>query len=489
MKTVFLSVLSIVVSTALGSTRLVTAAPSTAGGPLLVPDEEPLTDRYREAAGRILGAALQDVEGWEKVTYLTTDIGHRLSGSSALERAIEWAHARMQAEELQNVRLQPVKVPHWVRGKEYAEVVSPVGKPLLILGLGGSVGTPPEGITAPIVVARSFDELEALGRERVEGKMVLYAPPWMDYLRNVAYRRDGASRAAKLGAVAALVRSVTDRSLYTPHTGSMRYADDIRRIPAAAVTVEDMYWMQRMTKAGHEVEVKLYMEAKNLPEADSANVIAEIVGSEEPEEIVVMGGHFDSWDVGQGAHDDGAACIAAWQALKILRDLGLRPRRTLRVVLWTNEENGLGGGRAYRESVGDDIGNHVAAIEMDGGVEKPIGFGFGLEGVDREDTNNPTYEVALEKLRQIGRLLDGIDAGQIQRGGGGADIGPLMQDGVPGLAARNVHNLYRDLHHTHADTLDKVDPQDFRQSIAILAVMGYVLADMPGRLVPTEASK
>ena len=488
MKTVFLSVLSIVVS-ALGRTTLLTAMLSIVGGPLLAQGKEPLTDRYREAAGRILGTALQDVEGWEKLTHLTTEIGNRLSGSSGLERAIEWAHARMKAEGLQNVRLQPVKVPHWVRGKEYAEVVSPVEKPLGILGLGGSVGTPPEGITAPIVVVRSFDELEALGREKVEGKILLYAPPWMDYSRNVAYRRAGASRAAKLGAVAALVRSVTDRSLYTPHTGSMQYEDDIPQIPAAAVTVEDMGWMHRMTKAGHEVEVKLYMEAKNLPEADSANVIAEIIGSEKPEEIVVMGGHFDSWDVGQGAHDDGAACIAAWQALKILKDVGLRPRRTLRVVLWTNEENGLGGGRAYRESVGDDIGNHVAAIEMDGGAEKPIGFGFGLEDVDRDDTSSPTYEVAFEKLRQIGRLLDGIDAGEIQRGGGGADIGPLMRDGVPGLSARNVHDHYRDWHHTHADTLDKVDPQDFRQSIAMLAVMGYVLADMPGRLVPIGASK
>ena len=489
MKTVFLSVFSIVASSALESTTLLKAASSTAGEPLSTQSEETLTERYQEAAGKILGAALQDVEGWEKVTYLTTDIGHRLSGSSALERAIEWTYARMKAEGLENVRLQPVKVPHWVRGKEYAEVVSPFAKPFGILGLGGSIGTPPEGITASIVVARNFDELEALGREKVEGKMVLYAPPWMDYSRNVAYRRAGASQAAKLGAVAALVRSVTDRSLYTPHTGSMQYADDLPRIPAAAVTVEDMLWMQRMRKAGNEVEVKLYMEAKNLSEADSANVIVEIVGSEKPEEIVVMGGHYDSWDVGQGAHDDGAACIAAWQALKILKDLGLRPRRTLRVVLWTNEENGLGGARAYRELVGDDIGNHVAAIEMDGGVEKPIGFGFGLEGVDPEDKSNPTYEVAREKLREIGRLLDGINAGQIQRGGGGADITPLIQDGVPGLAARNVHHIYRDIHHTHADTLDKVDPQDFRQNIGILAVMGYVLADMPDRLIPTEANK
>ena len=463
--------------------RSVLAATVLIGSVGLLTAKGKLTERYRDAAGRIVGTALQDVEGWEKLTYLTTEIGPRLSGSSGLERAIEWAHATMEEEGLENVRLQAVKVPHWVRGKEFAAVLSPLEKPLGILGLGGSVGTPPEGITAPVVVVRSFDELEDLGRERVEGKIVLYAVPWMSYPRNREYRGAGASRAAKLGAVAALIRSATDRSLYTPHTGGMRYEDGVPQIPAAAITLEDMAWMQRVANGGHEIVVKLYMEAKNLPEADSANVIAEIVGSEKPEEIVVMGGHYDSWDVGQGAHDDGAACIAAWQALKILKDLGLRPRRTLRVVLWTNEENGLAGGRAYREMVGDDIDNHVAAIEMDGGAERPIGFGFGLEGVVSGDMSNPTYEVAFEKLQEIGRLLDGIDAGEILRGGGGADIGPLMRDGVPGLAQRTVRERYRDWHHTHADTLDKVDPQDFRKAVAMLGVMGYVLADMPTRLI------
>ena len=463
--------------------RSVLAATVLIGSVGLLTAKGKLTERYRDAAGRIVGTALQDVEGWEKLTYLTTEIGPRLSGSSGLERAIEWAHATMEEEGLENVRLQAVKVPHWVRGKESAEVLSPLEKPLGILGLGGSVGTPPEGITAPVVVVRSFDELEALGHERVEGKIVLYAVPWMSYPRNREYRDAGASRAAKLGAVAALIRSATDRSLYTPHTGGMRYEDGVPQIPAAAITLEDMAWMQRVDNRGHEVVVKLYMEAKNLPEADSANVIAEIVGSEKPEEIVVMGGHYDSWDVGQGAHDDGAACIAAWQALKILKDLGLRPRRTLRVVLWTNEENGLAGGRAYREMVGDGIDNHVAAIEMDGGTERPIGFGFGLEGVASGDMSNPTYEVAFEKLQQIGRLLDGIDAGEILRGGGGADIGPLMRDGVPGLAQRTVRERYREWHHTHADTLDKVDPQDFRKAVAMLGVMGYVLADMPTPLI------
>jgi len=444
--------------------------------------DESLAERYREVAGRIIGAALTDVDGWEKLTYLTTEIGHRLSGSKELERAIEWAHEGMKKEDLENAILQPVKVPHWVRGDEYAEVVAPVSKSLSILGLGSSVATPEEGITAPVVVVESFDELQSLGREKVEGKIVVYAVAWEGYGRTVRYRGAGASQAAKLGAVAALVRSATGTSIYSPHTGGMRYEEGVPKIPAAAVTVEDAMWMKQMAEAGKEIQVKLYMEAKSLPEADSANVIAEITGSEKPEEVVVMGGHYDSWDVGQGAHDDGAACIAAWQALTIIKELGLRPRRTLRVVLWTNEENGLRGGRGYREWVGDDVSNHVAAIEMDGGAERPIGFGFGLVGVDPGE-ESPEYEAAFKKLQQIGSLLDVIEAGEVTRGGGGADIGPLMQDGVPGLGLRTVGEHYFDWHHTRADTLDKVDIQNFRKAIALLGVFGYVLADMPDRLV------
>jgi carboxypeptidase Q len=227
------------------------------------------------------------------------------------------------------------------------------------------------------------------------------------------------------------------------------------------------------------------MEAETLPDTTSANVIAEIRGTEAPDEIVVMGGHYDSWDVGQGAHDDGAGCIAAWQALRILKKLDLRPRRTLRVVLWTNEENGLAGGKAYRELVGNEIDNHVAAIEMDGGAERPVGFGFGLNGVE-PDSGDPIYEAAFRNLQAIGSLLDGIEGGQIKRGGGGADIGPLMKSGVPGLGLRTVGENYFDWHHTEADTLDKIAPQDFKRAVAMLAVMGYILADMPDRLVSAD---
>jgi hypothetical protein len=334
---------------------------------------------------------------------------------------------------------------------------------------------------------RSFEELAALGRDGVQGKIVLYAVPWLGYGETVRYRASGASRASDLGAVGALVRSATGRSLYTPHTGSLRYDEGSTPIPAAAVTVEDAEWMERLITSGKEVRVELTMEARMLPDAESFNLVAEIEGREKPGEVVVMGGHFDSWDVGQGAHDDGAACMAAWQALKILRGLGLTPRRTLRVVLWTNEENGLRGARAYRDFLEDDVSSHVAAIEMDGGAERPVGFGLGLRAGEK-DAPDAAYDEALSILRPIGALLSSVDATEIRKGGGGADIGPLMNEGVPGLGLRTVSEHYFDWHHTEADTLDKVDPDNFRRAIALLAVMGFVLADMEGTL-PQVAAK
>jgi len=468
-----------------GITRL-TFSPD--GSRLAVVGQRPpadLTAAYRREGGQILGAALTDVEGWEKLNYLATVIGHRLSGSAELEQAIDWAAERMEGEGLV-VRKQPVMVPHWVRGEESASVVSPIQRPMNILGLGNSVGTPPEGVTAPVVVVGSFEELEALGREGVEGKIVLYAVEWEGYGRTVQFRSRGPSRAAALGAVAALTRSATGHSLETPHTGALSYDEEQPKIPAAAVTVEDAAWMRRMAELGREVTVHLAMEAEMLEDSQSYNVIAEIPGSERPEEIVVMGGHYDSWDVGQGVHDDGAACVAAWQALRLIDQLGLRPRRTLRVVLWTNEENGLRGGREYHAVLSEEeVAQHVAAIEMDGGAERPVGFGFGLVGVDpNAEEKDPGYEAAIARLAQIGELLETIDGGEIRRGGGGADIGPLMRAGVPGLGLRTVGEHYFDWHHTRADTLDKVDIRNFRKAIALLGVMGYVLADMPERLTP-----
>ena len=374
------------------------------------------------------------------------------------------------------MKLQPVKVPHWVRGRESAKMIEPYEKPLNILGLGSSVATPAGGITAPVVVVGSFEELETLGQAKVKGKIVVYDVEWKGYGATNVFRTAGASRAAKLGAVASIVRSMTGSSLYTPHTGNQTYDAGVPQIPAAAITVEETALMRRLVEAGQNVQVHLEMEAKMLPDADSANVMGEITGRERPDEVVVLGGHIDSWDVGQGAHDDGGGIVAAWQAVALMKQLGLRPRRTVRVVGWTNEENGARGGATYRTALGDDVKKHIAAIEMDGGAERPTGFGFSITGVE---PNTPGNDAAKQKLQQIAKLLEAIGANNISNGGGGTDIAPLGQAGVPLLGLQTTGEHYFDWHHTNSDTLDKVNPQDLRKCIATLAVMAYILADMP----------
>jgi hypothetical protein len=439
----------------------------------------PLADQYRENAGRLIDAALADQHGMETLSYLCDRIGNRLSGSAALERAVTWAAAQMKADGLTNVVTPRVKVPHWVRGSESASMIEPVQRSLTILGLGGSVATPKRGITAEVVPVASFEDLDRRGRAGIEGKIVLFNTPYEGYNRSVVYRTAGPSRAARLGAVAALVRSITPVSIQSPHTGALEYAEGFPKIPAAAVTIEDALLMQRLSDSGNTVTVHLDMEAHMLPDADSANVIGEIPGRERPDEIVVIGGHLDSWDVGAGAQDDGSGCITALEAAHLIHQLGLHPRRTLRVVFWTNEENGGAGGDAYRTWAGDTVKNHVAAIEMDGGAEKPIGFGLSANG---------DLQATLLRLREIGGLLERIDAATVQLGGGGADIAPIMVDGVPGLALRTVGTHYFDWHHSRADTVDKVKLEDLRANIAAMAVMAYVLADMPAPLRQTPSS-
>ncbi len=439
----------------------------------------PLADQYRENAGRLIDAALADQHGMESLSYLCDRIGNRLSGSAALEHAVTWAAVQMKADGLTNVVTPHVKVPHWVRGNESASLIEPVQRPLTILGLGGSVATPRRGITAEVVPVASFEDLDRRGRAAIEGKIVLFNTPYEGYNRSVVYRTAGPSRAARLGAVAALVRSITPVSIQSPHTGALEYAEGFPKIPAAAVTIEDALLMQRLSDSGNTVTVHLEMEAHMLPDADSANVIGEIPGRERPDEIVVIGGHLDSWDVGSGAQDDGSGCITALEAAHLIHQLGFRPRRTLRVVFWTNEENGGAGGDAYRTWAGDTVKNHVAAIEMDGGAEKPIGFGLSANG---------DLQATLSRLREIGGLLERIDAASVQLGGGGADIAPIMVDGVPGLALRTVGTHYFDWHHSRADTTDKVKLEDLRANIAAMAVMAYVLADMPTPLRQTPSS-
>ncbi len=428
-----------------------------------------LADTYRAPAGKLIEAALADTEGYAKLAYLCDRIGNRLSGSEGLEKAIAWAAEQMKKDGLENVVTPKVKVPHWVRGNESASLLEPVKRPLTMLGLGGSIATPKAGITAPVVVVSNFAEREKKGRGEVEGKIVLFNAPWQGYGPTVAYRHGGASHAAALGAVAVLVRSITPLAMQIPHTGAMEYEATAPKIPAAAVTIEDAMLIERLADSGAKVVVHLAMEAKTLPDADSANVIGEIPGRERPQEIVVMGGHIDSWDVGAGAQDDASGIITCLQAAALIKKLGLQPRRTLRVVFWTNEENGGAGGKAYREWVGDAVKNHVAAIEMDGGAEKPLGFGVSA------GANTQAY---LARIKEVGSLLERVDAGSLTAGGGGADISPLMHDGVPGLAVHTVGTHYFDWHHTKADTTDKVKLEDFRLNVAAMAVMSYVLADM-----------
>jgi carboxypeptidase Q len=446
-----------------------TASPAPTPAPLPPPTIK--VDAYRTAAARILGAALTSDRAYARLGYLTDYIGNRLSGSQNLERAIEWAVSEMKQDGLDNVRAEKVMVPHWVRGEESLEMLKPVARKLPMLGLGNSVATPAEGITAEVVVVRTFDELDALG-ERVRGKIVVYNAPFTNYGATVRYRGAGASRAARYGAVAALVRSVTPVSLQTPHTGAMNYEENVPKIPTAAITIEAAEMLQRMQERGDHPTLRLKMEAKFLPDAESANVVAELKGSEKPDEIVLVSGHFDSWDVGQGANDDGGGCIIAWETVKLLKELGLRPKRTIRVVLWTNEENGTRGGNAYLEAHRAELSKHVLVIESDSGIDRPEGLGLAATAAPQARAN----------LQEIAKLLAGIGADRIADNGGGADIGPMMREGVMGASLNVNGSTYFNIHHTAADTLDKIDPKNLSLCVATLAIYAYTVADLPQAL-------
>ncbi len=429
--------------------------------------------RHRADADRLIDAALADSAAWTKLARLTDRFGPRLSGSRALEDAIDWILAEMQREGLENVRGEPVMVPHWVRGEESAALVRPRRQRLGMLGLGNSVGTPPGGLEAEVLVVSSFDELQARAAD-ARGRIVVFNAPFTNYGQTVRYRVQGPSAAARAGAVAALVRSVTPRSLFTPHTGTLVYDSTAPRIPAAAITVEDAELLARLQAKGERIAVRLEMGARMLPDAPSRNAVAEIRGRERPGEVVVMGGHIDSWDVGQGAMDDGGGVVVAWEALRLMKSLGLRPRRTVRVVAWTNEENGGRGGAGYRDAHRAELDGHVLAIESDNGAFKPSGFGF--TGSDS----------ARARVAEVARLLARIGADTVTAGGGGADIGPIMQLGVPGMSPSVDGSRYFWYHHSDADTMDKLDPKDMGLLTAALAVMAYVVADLPDPLPRAE---
>ena len=432
--------------------------------------EEPtLRDQYSEITSKIIVRALQDSNAHQRLSIMCDTYGPRLSGSKNLEQAIDWIVATMKKDGFDTVYTEPVKVPHWVRGNESLTLNSPYQKNMSVLGLGGTVATEPSGVSGEVITVKSFDELTKRSKE-VKGKIVLFNVPFTKYGETVRYRVNGASEAAKHGAIASLVRSVGPASMYTPHTGGMKYADDVKKIPHAAISLEDAEMLSRQCGLGLKPTLTLKLEGKFLPDANSRNVIAEIRGSEKPEEIVVFGGHIDSWDVGQGAMDDGGGCIAAWEALRVIKQLGLRPKRTMRVCLWTNEENGLMGGKTYAKLHAKEIPNHVLAVESDAGTFKPIGYDFGGSAK------------GLEMARELCSLLGIVDASSCEEGGGGADIGPIMEQGVPGMGLIVDDSKYFNYHHTHADMVDKIDPRELALCTASMAVLTYVAADMPKRI-------
>ena len=428
-----------------------------------------IAKQFQVNGNQIIKTSLMDSSGFDRLVEMCDTFGPRFSGTDNLEKALDWILDEMKSDGLENVHAEEVMVPKWVRGKESAHMISPWEKELHMLGLGGSIGTGPKGITSEVVVVNSFDDLKSRASE-AKGKIVLFNVPFTSYGKTVQYRSGGAIAASKAGAIASIIRSVGPFSMNTPHTGGMRYEEGIKKIPHAAITVEDAAMISRMVKRGQSVKIKLYMEGKFEPDALSRNVMGEIKGSKFPNEVIVLGGHIDSWDVGQGAMDDGGGCVAAWQAVKMIKELGIQPKRTIRVVMWTNEENGMRGGNAYRDAHINELDDHILAMESDGGVFKPSGFGF------------TGSEEAMSILQDIGTLLYPIESGKITKGGGGADIGPIMREGVPGMGLRVEGNKYFWYHHTNADTWDKLDLDEFNRCVATMAIMAYVVADMDIRL-------
>jgi carboxypeptidase Q len=348
--------------------------------------------------------------------------------------------------------------------------MEPAPRPLVMLGLGGSIGTPPGGIEADAMIVSSFSDLEARADE-ARGRIVVFNAIFASYGETGQYRTNGPSRAARHGAVAALVRAIGPTGLRTPHTGALRYSEGVREIPAAAISTEDADALARLAERGVRIRLRLQMEAQTLPDVASANVVGELRGRERPDEIVVVGGHLDSWDVGTGASDYAVGCIVTWEAVRLMKQLGLVPRRTVRVVLFTNEENGLRGGLAYRDAHRDGLARHAMMLESDSGVFSPISVGF--SGSDR----------GRDMVREIMTLVGGLAIGRVSPQGGGADIGPSVETAnIPSLSINGNPERYFQIHHTPADTVDRIDPVEVARATAVIAVLSYVIAELPERL-------
>jgi carboxypeptidase Q len=427
-------------------------------------------------------AALSSDYAFREVAHLSNNIGPRLTGSTQARRAVEYVAAEMKALGCE-VQLEKVIVPHWVRGEETAALVQFPGQAegtsqkIVLTALGASVATPVEGITADVVCVRDFEELKSLPREKVSGKIVLFNHAFDKrmaaqgrggeaYGQAVVYRSDGPSAAAKSGAVACLVRSVSGADHRLPHTGQTKYEDGVLKIPAAAVTGEDADLIAALTGEG-AVKMKLILTPQTLPDGESANVIADIKGSEHPEQIIIVSGHLDSWDLGTGAIDDGAGVAVSMETAHLIQQLHLKPKRTIRVIAWMNEENGSAGSKTYAKDHASEFMNHFAAIETDGGAGHPLGINI---------KGKPEVKAMFSP---VGKILQESGAGILSFAEhAGADIEPLEKAGVPAFAPIQDSRFYFDYHHTGADTLDKIVPHELRENAAVIVVLSYALASM-----------
>jgi len=428
-------------------------------------------------------AALADDYAYHQVAHLTNNIGPRLSGSPQAKAAVDYVAGELRKLGL-DVQLEEVKVPHWVRGAETAELTAYAGQvpgtvqKIVLTALGGSTATPVDGLNADVVVVNNFDELRALGRDKVGGKIVLFNElfdqkkaaaglSFVAYGEAVRYRGAGPKAAADLGAVAALVRSVGNADYRLPHTGYSAPAG----IPAGAVTAEDADLIARLSLQGN-VRMRLTLTPQKLLDATGYNVIGDLKGSEHPEQIVVVSGHLDSWDLGTGAIDDAAGVAVAMETAEVLKQLGLHPKRTLRVIAWIDEESGGAGSRAYAADHTNEFPHHVAAIECDTGAAHPLGFDARISAA------------AAELLRPALNVLQSFGANALQptNYAPGADISAMSDAGVPALGILQDGRTYFNYHHTAADTLDKIVPLELRENAAAMVVMGYALASMKNPL-------
>ena len=429
---------------------------------------------------RLQQAALNSDYAYKQVAHLANNIGPRLSGSAQAARAVEYVASELKAIGCE-VHLERVMVPHWVRGEETAALVQFPGEAentthkIVLCALGASVATPGDGITAEVVVAKNFDELKALPRDKVAGKIVLFNYPFDKqmaaegrggeaYGEAVVYRGDGPSAAARQGAVACLIRSVGGADYRLPHTGQTKYADDAPKIPAGAVTAEDADLIVDLVRQG-PVKMKLILTPQQLPDVESYNVIGDIKGSEHPEQVIIVSGHLDSWDLGTGAIDDGAGVAVSMEAPNLIQKLHLKPKRTIRVIAWMNEENGSRGSKQYAKDHGRE--DHFAAMETDNGAGHPLGVNI---------KGKPEVK---QMLAPVAAILQDSGAGVLNLVEHcGADIGPFEKAGVPCFSPIQDSRFYFNFHHTAADTLDKIVPKELAENSAVVAVAAYALANM-----------